>query len=196
LSPQMAFAYEQIKEKHCFVAENFSAELKKAALYDSSKGGKNSFRLPDGRDITVGGASELCQAPEALFNPSMLSGLSSSRHSPVETHGDGISTLLQHTIEKCDHSIRPELYKSMLVCGGPAMFPGMKRRLHREMLSVMPQTTSSSSLKYRLHLPPQRRHSSYIGGSILASLPLFHQIKMKRSEYAECGPSLVDRKCC
>ncbi|GAB5359849.1 hypothetical protein AAMO2058_000577400 [Amorphochlora amoebiformis] len=195
LTEQESHVYNQIKENYCFLPENPTSELKKTSLYDSSRGSK-TFRLPDGREIPVGGAVELFQAPEALFNPKLLSGLTSSHRSPVETSGSGISKMLHLSIQKCEHSVRSEVYKSMLVCGGPSMIPGMQRRLQREMVAVMPGTVSNSSSKYRLHLPPHRGHSSYLGGSILASLPLFHQIKMMRSEYAECGPSLVDRKCC
>mmetsp|Transcript_11712 Transcript_11712/g.28857 ORF Transcript_11712/g.28857 Transcript_11712/m.28857 type:complete len:365 (-) Transcript_11712:340-1434(-) len=198
MTAQTTYAYEQIVANHCFVADSLNAEAKKASVYDASRDSrKKRFRLPDGKELPVGGSVELCQAPEALFNPSLLSCLKSTSGSPIETNdGHGISQLLQLTIEKCGHSIRPSLYKSMLVCGGPTMLPGMQRRLQKEMLAVLPHSVSKSSSNYRLHLPPHRKHSSYLGGSILASLPMFNTIKMKRSEYAECGPSLVDRKCC
>jgi len=241
LSPQALYTYDKIKEKHCFVADNFSNELKKASIYTASSshsssssssvssssttrkialigggggggggggsgatgGGpqqqqQQSFRLPDGRQISVGGSIELCQAPEALFVPSLLKPLGEVGLGGLEEDdgGYGISRLLEMSIQKCPRAVRNELYQSMLVCGGPSMLPGMQRRLQKEMIAVMPQSISSSSSKFRLHLPPHRRHSTFLGGSILASLPLFNQIKMKRSEYAECGPSLVDRKCC
>eukprot|EP00465_Bigelowiella_longifila_P015479 CAMPEP_0185252482 /NCGR_PEP_ID=MMETSP1359-20130426/1552_1 /TAXON_ID=552665 /ORGANISM="Bigelowiella longifila, Strain CCMP242" /LENGTH=365 /DNA_ID=CAMNT_0027834651 /DNA_START=60 /DNA_END=1158 /DNA_ORIENTATION=- len=232
LSPQELYTYDQIKEKNCFVTDNFSNELKKASIYTASSThssssstrhiipsssstrkiamigasvfgggggaatttGDQTFRLPDGREISVGGSIELCQAPEALFVPSLLKPLCEVGLGGLEEDdaGYGISRLLDMSIQKCPRAVRNELYQSMLVCGGPSMLPGMQRRLQKEMIAVMPQSICSSSSKFRLHLPPHRRHSTFLGGSILASLPLFNQIKMKRSEYAECGPSLVD----
>merc|ERR1719507_3012403 len=47
----------------------------------------------------------------------------------------------------------------------------------------------------RSSLPPQRKYSVWIGGSILASLSTFQQMWISKQEYDECGPSIVHRKC-
>ena len=43
--------------------------------------------------------------------------------------------------------------------------------------------------------PPERTHSSWVGGSIMASLSRFQQSFITREEYDEAGPSIVHRKC-
>lgn len=42
--------------------------------------------------------------------------------------------------------------------------------------------------------PTERRFSTWIGGSILASLGSFHQMWMSKAEYSEHGASLIHRK--
>lgn len=42
--------------------------------------------------------------------------------------------------------------------------------------------------------PVERRFSTWIGGSILASLGSFHQMWMSKQEYHEHGASLIHRK--
>ena len=197
ITKQLEFVYERIKAQHCYVAESYLAEYKRARDYKNASSGKGKhFKLPDGRMLAVAGSPELCQAPEALFRPELLSGaVASAGDFRVAGEGGGISTLLQSCIQKCDPAIKPELYKEMVITGQSSQFPGLQRRLQAEMVRVMPATVTNSSSNYRIHSPPNRSHTAYTGGAILASLPIFEQIKMSRADYNECGPSLVDRKC-
>lgn len=41
----------------------------------------------------------------------------------------------------------------------------------------------------------ERLFSTFIGGSILASLGSFQQLWMSKQEYAEFGPNKIDAKC-
>jgi actin-related protein len=42
---------------------------------------------------------------------------------------------------------------------------------------------------------PERKYSTWIGGSILASLNMFQQMPISRKEFDEVGPAIVHREC-
>jgi actin-related protein len=52
-----------------------------------------------------------------------------------------------------------------------------------------------SSVKIKVISPPERKYSTWIGGSILASLSTFQQSWITKEEYDEQGPTVVHAKC-
>lgn len=42
---------------------------------------------------------------------------------------------------------------------------------------------------------PEQRLAVWVGGSILGSLPGFHEMWVNRAEYLEHGTTVVERKC-
>ncbi|EPR79656.1 actin [Spraguea lophii 42_110] len=164
-----------IKEKTCYVAEDFDKELLESAKPNNSI--LMNYEMPDGTVITVG--NERFRCPEALFKPS-LAGLESL----------GIHETCYQSIQKCDIDIRKDLYSNIVLSGGTTMFPGISERLHKELKELAP-----SSITLKVVSPPERKYSVWIGGSILASLSTFQQMWITRSEYDEFGPSVVHRKC-
>merc|ERR1712187_818369 len=56
-----------IKEKTCYVADNYETELK---AYEASSTNEKDYEMPDGKVIKVGNARIRC--PEALFSPSFV----------------------------------------------------------------------------------------------------------------------------
>lgn len=138
---------------------------------------ERSYELPDGQVINIG--NERFRGPEAMFRPYVL-GLE---------HG-GIHTLTFSSIMKCDVDMRADLYDDIVLSGGNSMFPGFADRVRKEMEALAP-----SSMKVRVIAPPERKHSTWIGGSILASLSSFQQMWISKQEYDESGPSIVHRKC-
>ena len=164
-----------IKEKCCYVAQDYDAELELAGAQPAKV--DKQYELPDGQVITIG--SERFRCPEVLFQPSL-----------VGMEGEGIHSVAYQSIMKCDVDIRKDLYANVVLSGGSTMFPGIADRMQRELASVAP-----SSVKIKLVAPAERKYSVWIGGSILASLSTFQQMWISKAEYEEIGPAVVHRKC-
>ena len=135
------------------------------------------YKLPDGQAITIG--NERFRCSEAIFQPSLI-GMESV----------GIHDICYNSIMKCNVDIRGEYYANIVLSGGSTLFPGIADRMQKEVTALAPQT-----IKVKIIAPPERKHSSWIGGSIFALGSALRQIQwISRQEYYESGPTIVHRK--
>jgi centractin len=158
----------QIKEKCCVVSFNASDQEHQATQP------KYQYQLPDGSNIEIG--NEAYRAPEILFQPDLIG-----------SESKGIHDCMVKSIMKADIDLRRSLFSQMVLSGGSTLFPGFGDRLLNE---IRKHPLSPKDTKIRIAAPPERLYSTWIGGSILASLSTFKSMWISKSEYLESGNRL------
>uniref|UniRef100_A0A2K5DHV3 Actin-like protein 6A n=1 Tax=Aotus nancymaae TaxID=37293 RepID=A0A2K5DHV3_AOTNA len=96
-------------------------------------------------------------------------------------------------LQVSDSTYDEGLYGSVIVAGGNTLIQSFTDRLNRELSQKTPP-----SMRLKLianNTTVERRFSSWIGGSILASLGTFQQMWISKQEYEEGGKQCVERKC-
>lgn len=170
----------QIKEKCCYVACDIASE-RALALETTSL--MENFTLPDGRVIKVG--RERFEAPEALFNPSL-----------IDCEKCGMADMVFEMIQDADIDCRLEYYKHIVLSGGSSMYPGLPSRLEkdikdrylRDVLHGSTDRMKASKFRIKIEDPPRRKHMVFLGGSVLADIMKDRkEFWMTKQEYDEQG---------
>ncbi|KAJ5067939.1 actin-7-related [Anaeramoeba ignava] len=164
----------EIKEKNCFVSLDFQQEMEKAK--NSNQFEKN-FQASDGNIYTI--ANERFRAPEVLFQPDLI-GLEKK----------GIDKMISNSILKCDVDLKKNLFENIVLSGGSVLFQGMKERIENEVIKFAPQ-----SIKVKVDQDSNPKISTWIGGSILASLTSLKTKWITQDDYDEFGFSIIHSKC-
>ncbi len=164
-----------IKEKLCFVAQDYEESLKNS--YNSSEFEK-TYEMPDGKIINIG--NERFRCPEYLFKPLEMNG----------KEYKGIHELTFDSIQNCDVDVRRDLYQNIILSGGTTMYEGIGERLLKEV-----QSKAAKSMNVKVIASPDRRFAVWRGGSTLTSLSSFSSMWITKEDYDEHGASIVHRKC-
>lgn len=163
-----------MKEKMCYVADDYEAELKKASETSELE---KSYTLPDGNICKF--AVQRFKCPEYLFQPE-LGGKELK----------GVHKLTFDSIMTCDLDVRKDLYANIILSGGTTMFEGFGERLYKEVKALAPQT-----MKVKVIAGPDRKYAVWRGGSTLSTLSTFAGMWVTRADYDEFGETVVHRKC-
>lgn len=173
LSPASARSTLQtLKETHCRVAATAKdLEEEQRAAHASMPA---VCRLPDGGAIQLG--PERTCAPEVLFSPAATGRECKAVHDTV---------LL--AVGASDMNTRRALLANVNIVGGSSLLPGFCERTLHELRRGTPQ-----DVRICLQAPPTRQYSSWVGGSIFASLATFDAVAVKKAEYQEKGAAIFD----
>lgn len=165
----------EIKEKLGYLALNYENELKKDIKLEKN------YELPDEKIINI--EQEIFKCTEILFKP----------NKQINKEGDkfGIHEATFRCIKKCDVDIRKSLYENIVLSGGNSLLKNFDIRYNNELVNIV----NNSKLNIKVIATPERKYSTWIGGSILASLSNFKEMWISKDEYDEFGPGIVHRKC-
>jgi len=176
---------KSIKETVCYVSPQKPQEDEPTPLSSLSKESSEAskkismtttYQLPDGQIVHLG--KERFRAPEIIFRPELIG-----------SEELGAADALVNSIKKSDIDLRSILYEQIVLAGGTTLFPGFGDRLLYEVRQRAPAHT-----RIRISAPPDRIHSAWVGGSILASLATFKNMWVSRAEYEEYGSNILHRK--
>lgn len=138
-----------------------------------------------------------------MFNPSgflpaeFLTASSSASSAlsatPSLSQASSIPQLVINALKSTDVDLHPTLLQNIVVVGGTTLLPGFLDRLNWELARI----PGMGNARPKFEAPGTlvgRKYSSWLGGSILASLGTFHQLWIGREEYMEYGKSIVHRR--
>lgn len=159
-----------LKERACYLSTN---PVKEESIADADRA---VYALPDGSSIEIGAAR--FRAPEVLFRPDLIG-----------EECEGLHEVLVFSIQRSDLDLRKTLYHNIVLSGGSTLFKGFGDRLLAEVKRLAPR-----DVKVRMAAPQERLYSTWIGGSILASLDTFRQMWVSKREWDEEGVRAIHRK--
>lgn len=104
--------------------------------------------------------AERFRAPEILFDPEII-GL----------EYPGVHQIVVDSINRTDLDLRKALYANIVLSGGSTLTKGFGDRLLTEV-----QRLAVKDMRIKIFAPPERKYSTWIGGSILAGLSTFRKV--------------------
>lgn len=188
----------QCKEDSCYVAMDWSEEVRKAGARGKENTVARDYVLPDFTSLRRGYLKTLEESsgragegeqvlrmnqerfmvPELLFRPSDL-GLSQM----------GLAEAVVEAVEECGEAARPWLYRNIVVTGGTARLSGFRERLEREVRALAPQ-----ECEVRVSGQGDTMTMAWRGGASLARDTQFSKLCVTREEYQEKGFSVCQNR--
>ena len=83
------------------------------------------------------------------------------------------------SISRTDLDLRKDLYSNIVLSGGSTLTKGFGDRLLTEV-----QKLAVKDMRIKIYAPPERKYSTWIGGSILAGLSTFRKASLSCGEIA------------
>ncbi|KAI5308474.1 Actin-like protein [Ascosphaera atra] len=164
-----------IKEKTAYVALDPKREEKDWSTLSKADSKTQEYVLPDGQTLKIG--AERFRAPEILFDPEI-----------VGLEYPGVHQIVVDAINRTDMDLRKALYGNIVLSGGSTLCKGFGDRLLHEV-----QRLAFKDMKIKIFAPPERKYSTWIGGSILAGLSTFRKMWVSIDDWHE-NPDIIHTK--
>jgi centractin len=118
---------------------------------------------------------ERFRAAEILFNPEII-GLEDA----------GVHQVVVNSINRVDMDLRKSLYSNIVLSGGTTLCTGMSSLICPIVAlfigvgygdRLLNEVKRMKEGKIKIYAPPERKYSTWIGGSILAGLNTFKKVR-------------------
>ncbi|EAQ85838.1 hypothetical protein CHGG_07091 [Chaetomium globosum CBS 148.51] len=97
----------------------------------------------------------------------------------------GVHQIVVDSISRTDMDLRKDLYANIVLSGGSTVTKGFGDRLLAEVKGI-----SVREMRIKIYAPPERKYSTWIGGSILAQLSTFSKMTIKVDDWHE-DPNII-----
>ena len=165
-----------MKEKVGYVTLDPRKEDKEwSQLGGRGEGKVAEYVLPDGQKMKVG--PERWRAPELLFDPEIIG-----------SEYPGVHQIVVDAINRTDMDLRKNLFGNIVLSGGSTLTKGFGDRLLHEV-----QRLAVKDMRIKIFAPPERKYSTWIGGSILAGLSTFRKMWVNMDDWHE-NPEIIHTK--
>ena len=165
-----------MKEKVAYVALDPRKEEKDLAtgVWRAEKK-EVEYVLPDGHKIKIG--PERFRAAEILFDPELIG-----------QEYQGVHQMVVDAINRTDMDLRKVLFGNIILSGGTTLCKQFGDRLLLEI-----QRLAVKDMRIKIMAPPERKYSTWIGGSILAALSTFKKVsECSRGPFQAVGVANTD----
>ncbi|KAL2335827.1 hypothetical protein Fmac_010273 [Flemingia macrophylla] len=152
LSFQSLYTVRTLKEKLCYVALDYEAELKKDTQASFEAAGEGWFTL----------SKERFQTAEILFQPHRAGVQAMGLH-------QAIALCVEHC-HSADLAGDSDWYKTIVLSGGTACLPGLAERIAKELHALLPPYMSGG---IRVIPPPYGADTPWFGAKIIGNLSTF-----------------------
>ncbi|KAI4307538.1 hypothetical protein L6164_030714 [Bauhinia variegata] len=152
MSFESLYTVRTLKEKLCYVAEDYAAELSKDTQASFEAGGEGWFAL----------SKERFQTGEILFQPRLAGMQAMGLHQAVALCMDHC-----HAAELAGDS---DWFKTVVLCGGTACLPGLAERLEKELHKLLPPCVSNG---IKVIPPLYGADTAWFGGKLIGNLSTF-----------------------
>lgn len=92
---------------------------------------------------------------------------------------------------RSDLDLRRTLFSQIVLSGGSTLFPGFGDRL---LVEIKNHNLTPINTKIKVSAPSERIYSTFVGGSILASLSTFKSMWISKADFLEHGSRILMSK--